>query len=57
MSSSASVSVALRVVIFGGEALELESWAVGLSAAWERTATGEHVRDHGDDGACRRCGM
>ena len=43
----------LRYVIFGGEALEpsiLKPWYSRHRE--QKSATGEHVWDHGDDGAC-----
>ena len=52
-AAAARRELALRYVIFGGEALELAEPAPVVRAARRRApAAGEHVRHHRDDGAC-----
>ena len=45
--------LALRLVIFGGEALDPRSLSAVVRTPWRGvSASGEHVRDYGNDRAC-----
>ena len=49
--------LALRYVVFGGEALDLgDAGAVGRAARRRAAGADQHVRDHRDDRARRRIG-
>ena len=55
MKRSRELELALRVVIFGGEALEAQSLQTLVSSGTgKQPRAGEHVWDHRDDGACER---